>query len=166
MIPVPARLLVGGLLITAALGAGGGPDVDPEPAPERSAGAPDALRYGRDIRPILSDRCILIHRTERETQRAGLRLDTRAEAVADRDGFAAIVPGDPEASLLYQRITSTDPDDQMPPPESGKHSLTPDQVRLVRTWIEQGAVYESHWAFEAPVRPRTPEVSDPEWCTN
>ncbi|MEC9157393.1 MAG: PSD1 and planctomycete cytochrome C domain-containing protein [Planctomycetota bacterium] len=166
MIPVPARLLVGGLLITAALGAGGGPDVDPEPAPERPAGAPDARRYGRDIRPILSDRCFLCHGPDRETQRAGLRLDTRAEAVADRDGFAAIVPGDPEASLLYQRITSTDPDDQMPPPESGKHSLTPDQVRLVRTWIEQGAVYESHWAFEAPVRPRTPEVSDPEWCTN
>ena len=127
---------------------------------------PVVIRYGRDIRPILSDRCFLCHGPDRETQAVGLRLDTRPDAIADRDGFSAIVPGDPDSSLLVERISETDPSDLMPPPGSGKHALTSDEVDLIRAWITQGAVYEKHWAFEPPIRPELPVVSDSAWCSN
>ena len=163
------RCLFLSVISAVALWGLGGTGVSIASSPGTEAGTrsdPVVIRYGRDIRPILSDRCFLCHGPDRETQAVGLRLDNRAEAIADRDGMAAIVPGDPDASLLIERITESDPADLMPPPDSGKHALTADEVDLIRNWIKQGAVYEKHWAFERPTRPNPPEVSDPEWGAN
>jgi hypothetical protein len=138
---------------------------EPPEAPEaRTAPAP-AIRYDRDVRPILSDRCFHCHGVDPAHRKAGLRLDRAEDATAPRKGGAAIVPGDPETSLLWQRVSSREPDMVMPPPESGRHALTPEEQRTLRTWIEQGAVYEPHWAFTPPRRPVVPSPADPSgWC--
>ncbi len=120
-----------------------------------------AVEFNRDVRSILSDNCFLCHGSNESDRRAGLRLDVREEAI---DAFA-IVPGDPEASELWARITSDDPDMVMPPP-STKKELTPDEVEVLGRWITQGASYDEHWAFLPPERPEVPEVSDPDWVQN
>jgi hypothetical protein len=125
------------------------------------------VRYGRDIRPILSDRCFLCHGPDRETREADLRLDSFADATAPReDGQPAIVPGDAGASELWRRITSDDPDYQMPPPESNKRKLSEDELAAIGRWIGEGAEYEEHWAFVGPERPPAPDVADAAWPRN
>ena len=126
-----------------------------------------AVRYGRDVRPILSDRCFLCHGPDRETQKADLRLDIREEAIAPRgERPAAIVPGDPDGSELWRRITAHDPDTVMPPPDSTKRALSGEEREIVREWIAQGAEYEPHWAFQTPQRPETPAVLEGGWVRN
>ncbi|MCA8967205.1 MAG: hypothetical protein KDC48_20160, partial [Planctomycetes bacterium] len=89
---------------------------------------PDDVRYGRDIRPLLSDRCFRCHGPDAGTRKADLRLDERDAALAARDEGAAIVPGDPAKSLLLARIAHPDPEERMPPPESGKPTFRPDEI--------------------------------------
>ena len=108
------------------------------------------VRYGRDIRPLLSDRCFRCHGPDAGQRAADLRLDEQRFAVRDLGDGAAIVPGQPQQSLLLERIRSHDPDEVMPPPESNKPALTPAEVRLFERWIAEGATYEGHWAFEPP----------------
>ncbi|MGB1888265.1 MAG: DUF1549 domain-containing protein, partial [Akkermansiaceae bacterium] len=101
----------------------------------------------------------------KSVRKAGLRLDTFEGATAkNKDGTQAIVPGDPEASEAFMRIISTDPEQLMPPPNHGDR-FTPEQVELVRKWIEQGAKYETHWAYQKPERPALPknEEAPAEW---
>lgn len=110
------------------------------------------IDFNRDIRPILSDKCFYCHGPDPETQEAGLRLDSRDEAIE------AIDSGE-----LIDRITSDDPDVLMPPPESNL-SLTDADRQTLREWIDQGAKYQGHWAFEnLPETVAVPEVSDPKW---
>ncbi len=118
------------------------------------------IRYGRDIRPLLSDRCFKCHGPDPKTRAAELRLDLREIAIGDRKGGAAIVPGDPLASQLWRRVTSEDPDERMPPPDSNKRPLSAEERELVRRWITEGAPYEPHWAFVAPKRLDPPHVGD------
>jgi hypothetical protein len=119
------------------------------------------VQYNRDIRPILNDNCFACHGPDNNTRAADLRLDERDAAVA----MGAIVPGQPDASALLQRILSTNEDEVMPPPSSHK-SLTQQQKDLLRTWIAEGAEYQGHWAFIAPVKPELPQVRNPNWIRN
>ncbi|MGI9244310.1 MAG: PSD1 and planctomycete cytochrome C domain-containing protein [Verrucomicrobiales bacterium] len=113
----------------------------------------EPLGFNRDIRPILSENCFACHGFDSKDRKADLRIDVQEAAFApNKYGEAAIVPGKPEESLIWQRITSTDEDDIMPPPESHK-TLKPEQKETIRRWIEEGAPYQRHWAFEAPVKP-------------
>jgi len=123
---------------------------------------PAPVSYNRDIRPILSDKCFLCHGPDERMrdETGGLRLDIREEAVA----FEAIVPGDADASLLVHRITSDRSRTVMPPPDSNL-SLTEEEIDLLTRWIDQGAAYESHWAFVPPTRPDVPAVGDG-WARN
>lgn len=111
-----------------------------------------AVSFNRDIRPILSEKCLACHGFDPKHREAGLRLDTFAGATADRDGVRAVVPGDLAKSELWARIESADPDVMMPPPSSHKPALTPAQRAKFKQWILEGAKYETHWAFVAPVR--------------
>ncbi len=79
--------------------------------------------------------------------------------MAARDAGAGIVPGKPAESLIYQRMTSTDPEQQMPPPDSGR-KLTAEQIALVKTWIEQGGTWKVHWSFVPPVALSPPAVRE------
>ncbi len=135
-------------------------------APESTDAANRTVRFDRDIKPILSENCFACHGPDEGQRKAGLRLDLPDGAVATlKSGNAAVVPGDRSASALYARVTTEDPIDRMPPPESN-HALTPAQIETLGTWIDEGAEYEKHWAFVPPVRPELPEVSNPAWPRN
>ncbi len=122
---------------------------------------PQAIRYNRDVRPILAENCFACHGFDAASRAAGLRLDTPEGAFAKLDsGENAIVPGNVEKSQLLARIESSDHGLVMPPPES-KKQLTTSQKRMLRSWIEQGAVYEKHWAFEPPRAERPPVIDSP-----
>lgn len=119
-----------------------------------------ALNYDRDVRPILSENCFQCHGQDSKKRMAGLRLDSFETATADRHGHAALVPGKPEESLIYQRITA-EPRSRRMPPEYANKNLTPDQIALLKRWIEEGGKYAQHWAFVPPVRPPVPNAGDP-----
>lgn len=115
------------------------------------------ILYNRDIRPILSDKCFPCHGPDAKNRQAELRFDLPESALALRDGRRAIVPGDLQTSELVRRVTSRDPDEQMPPPSSG-HKLTANEIDLLGKWIAGGAKWEKHWSFIPPVRPTLPAV--------
>lgn len=116
-------------------------------------GAP--VDFDRDIRPILSENCFFCHGPDDSSRQADLRLDTREGATRLVDGHAAVVPGKVADSRLIQRINSTDPDVQMPPPSSQRR-LTREQRDLLTRWVAEGAAWSEHWAFVKPQRPATP----------
>ena len=100
-----------------------------EPAPTA------AIRFNRDIRPILSDNCFACHGPDEDDRGGDLRLDVRDDAIADRGGSAAIVPGKPDESEILRRILSHDADEVMPPPRAKKTPLTAGQIETIRRWI-------------------------------
>ncbi|MEM8667783.1 MAG: PSD1 and planctomycete cytochrome C domain-containing protein [Planctomycetota bacterium] len=116
--------------------------------------------FGREVRPILAKHCYKCHGPDPNTREADLRLDVVDDAVADRGGYSAVVPGDPDASEVLVRITSDDPDLQMPPSEP----LSPSEIETLRKWIAAGGDYETHWAFLPPSKPNVPIVEDINWC--
>jgi hypothetical protein len=134
-----------------------------------AAAAEPAISFTRDIKGILSNRCVRCHGPDAEDRHGGgaegLRLDTFAGATADLGGQAAIVPGKPAESELIARITATDPDVVMPPPEAGDR-LMPREVELLTRWIAAGGEYEPHWAYLPPQRPAVPPVKDSAWPRN
>ena len=116
----------------------------------------EKLEYNRDVRPILAENCFACHGFDKAKREAGLRLDTPEGAVTKLDsGEVAILPGNPDESELVTRILATD-DAIMPPHESGK-KLTDAQKAILKTWVEQGAHYDKHWAFIAPVKVQPPK---------
>lgn len=117
----------------------------------------EEIRFDRDIRPILSDRCFYCHGPDEEHREAELRLDLKETAFADRDGVSPVTPGDLTKSLIWQRIISDDEYEMMPPPDSNKE-LSPKEKELIRKWIEQGAKWTDHWSFITPQLPNPPTV--------
>ena len=117
-----------------------------------------SIGFNSHIRPILSDHCFACHGFDANSREADLRLDTPEGAFAKRDNGAGIVPGDPRASLIWQRITSDDPDDVMPPPEHVQQ-LDDEEKNLIRQWIAEGAKYEKHWTFIPVAKPELPKTA-------
>ena len=130
-----------------------------------SSVAETPIDFGRDIRPILSDRCFFCHGPDAEERKADLRLDIESEAKATRSGVAAIVEGRPDQSELIARVLTHDLDDRMPPSDSGK-IVNPDEIELLKRWISEGAVWSDHWAYRVPVATPAPPVHDGEWPRN
>ncbi|MGQ0636635.1 MAG: PSD1 and planctomycete cytochrome C domain-containing protein [Planctomycetaceae bacterium] len=118
-----------------------------------AAAGDDRVDFNRHVRPILSDACFLCHGPDADNREADLRLDTR-------EGISfTFLAGKPEESEAFRRMVSNDPDERMPPPTSGKR-LSETQIGTIRRWIEQGARWSTHWAFEPPARPPVPAVRD------
>src|SRR5215469_10330163 len=117
--------------------------------------APEAVplpvEFNRDIRPILSNNCFQCHGPDQKKRKADLRLDTKDGLFKQADGYANIVPGRLDESELYVRIASDDEAEQMPPPKSGK-TLTKAQVETIKRWIEEGAEWKGHWAYQKPAK--------------
>jgi len=116
--------------------------------------------FNRDVRPILAARCFNCHGPDAEGRKAGLRLDDPHEAKASRDGHAAIVAGDPDASEVWRRLLSEDPDERMPPKGT---PLTAAERDTIKAWIEQGAPYAAHWSWEPVKQADVPAVRDGTW---
>jgi hypothetical protein len=119
------------------------------------------IDFDRAIRPILADNCFACHGPDEKKRLADLRLDTKAGAFA-KTGL--IVPGDSAKSRLYQRVSSDKASFRMPPAYSG-HTLTPQQIASIKSWIDEGAVWETHWSYVAPRRPDPPKVQG-NWTRN
>ena len=105
--------------------------------------------FNRDVRPILSDKCFVCHGPDAASKKVPLRLDSEAAA------RATIVPGDPAASRLMQRVTTEKPGLRMPPVHSGL-KLSETEIATLRSWVEGGARWEKHWSFIPPVRAELP----------
>jgi hypothetical protein len=123
------------------------------------------IDFQREIRPVLSENCFQCHGPDSGTRMAGLRLDRKESAFEIRKNGPILVPGKPDASLLYQRITAPTAARRMPPEASHK-SLTPVQIAKLKLWIEQGAPWKEHWAYRAPVKPAPPAVRNALWARN
>jgi Protein of unknown function (DUF1553)/Protein of unknown function (DUF1549)/Concanavalin A-like lectin/glucanases superfamily/Planctomycete cytochrome C len=151
-----AGLLLGGLMIAVAL-------MQASPGSAQQASAVD---FNRDIRPILSDKCFVCHGPDAPAKKIKLRLDSEAGATADLGrGRRAIIPGQPDKSELVKRITHAEPSMRMPLIGSGR-TLTKPEIELLTEWIRQGAKWQAHWAFVAPVRPQLPPVKNAAWPKN
>jgi hypothetical protein len=116
--------------------------------------------FQREIRPLLSDRCFKCHGFDEEMQEADLGLHTFAAATRDLGGYQAVKPGDHAASELIARLISEDPKEVMPPPKSNKPRFSPEEVALMKRWIDQGGKYEEHWSFKKPARPEVPAMGE------
>ncbi len=129
---------------------------------------PKTVDFNYHIKPILSDRCFACHGPDEKARKADFRLDIQEVAFALLDTAAnkfAIVPGSLKKSHLIQRISSTDPDFMMPPPESNL-KLSSYEIALLKRWIKQGAQWKSHWSFIPPEKPALPKVKNEDWANN
>ncbi|MBL8760510.1 MAG: PSD1 domain-containing protein [Phycisphaerae bacterium] len=145
-------------------------------APVIAAGPPGTIDFDRDIRPILSDSCFACHGPDAGTRKARLRLDTREglfgptrdAADENRDPFfpsRVVAPGDVAMSELARRVMSEDEDERMPPAEWARQ-LTAEELAKLREWIDDGAPWSGHWAYE-PVKPvAVPDARDGAACRN
>ena len=127
----------------------------------KDAAAPD---FNEKVKPILSEYCWSCHGPG--DQKADLRLDRAEDATADLGGYHAIVPGKAAESEAYLRMIATHPAEIMPPPESHK-TMKPEEIEILRQWIDAGAEFREHWAFIAPAKP-TPPVTEAsgKWAAN
>ena len=113
--------------------------------------ASESISFQKEIRPLLSEHCFACHGPDEKKREADLRLDQAESALKG----SAIVPKQLDESKIWERVTSTDPDKVMPPPDF-KKALNDSQRDLLRRWIESGAEYQEHWSFVAPIKPRVP----------
>ncbi len=125
-------------------------------------GATNAVSFAQQVKPLLARRCFACHGPN--VSEGGLRLDQQEDSRAELDsGAFAIVPGQAGASALLERVTAADESMRMPP--EGK-PLTAEEVDVLRRWIDQGAVYEKHFAFVRPERRAPPRVGRADWSDN
>jgi hypothetical protein len=124
--------------------------------------APAPLSFNRDIRPILSNNCFTCHGPDEKKRETDFHFDTK-EGMFLEEGI--IVPGSAAKSVLVKKITEPDPKDRMPPPDSG-HALTDTQIVLLKRWIDEGAKWDTHWAYTAVVHSEPPVPKQQGWVRN
>ncbi len=117
--------------------------------------------FAHDIRPILNGNCTACHGGVKEAGEVSFIYRELALGKGE-SGKPVIVPGKPEASEMFARITSKDPDEIMPKPEHGP-PLTAAQIATIRQWITEGAKWGEHWSFVAPEKHPLPSVKQKDW---
>lgn len=128
-----------------------------------AAHAAERVDFNHDIRPILTKHCTACHGGVKEA--GGISFVSRDRATKQgKSGEHPIVPGKPEESDMLRHIRSTDPEEVMPKPKHGP-PLPAAEAALIERWIAEGAEWRNHWAFEKPVEPANPSVSDEKWAT-
>lgn len=131
------------------------------------------VSFNRDIQPILSEYCYHCHGPDsgsREPKSSPLRLDQEKGAFALREnGKPVIIKGNSRDSYLMQLVRSSDRNLVMPPdPSTSPHGkiMKPSDIELLHRWIEEGAVYEDHWAYIAPKKNPLPKILNEDWARN
>ncbi|MDG1857070.1 MAG: PSD1 and planctomycete cytochrome C domain-containing protein [Verrucomicrobiota bacterium] len=119
----------------------------------------ETMRFNRDIRPILAEHCLHCHGPDSDSRKGKLRLDLESDAKQH-----AIVEGDSKKSPLIKRVLTTDPEERMPPPEESS-GLSEIEIQTLNRWIDEGAFYEKHWAFEPIRKPPTPDAGYDNWSS-
>ncbi len=120
------------------------------------------VSFNREILPILANNCFACHGPDEKKRETKFHFDTEEAAFLKK---GVIERGNAEESLLIEKITDPDPEQRMPPPDSG-HTLTEKQIDLLRRWIDQGAKWDSHWAYVPPKRPELPAAGQGTWARN
>jgi mono/diheme cytochrome c family protein len=128
----------------------------------QTAPAATPVSFNREILPILANNCFACHGPDEKKRETKFHFDTQ-EGMFLKKGV--IERGNAEESLLIEKITDPNPKDRMPPPESG-HTLTQKQIELLRRWIDEGAKWDTHWAYVPPTRPDLPAVVQSSWVRN
>ena len=120
----------------------------------------EEIQFNKSIKPILSNNCFSCHGPDAKVVKGGLQLHLREKPISklEKSGERAITPGNRDESSLWHRITSTDPDEQMPPPESN-HKLSIEEIKTIGQWIDEGAEYQGHWSLQ-PINPETGTIDD------
>ncbi len=131
-----------------------------------AAAMAQTVDFARDVRPILSDRCFTCHGPDEATRKVGLRLDKEDGAKKARGLHTPVIPGNVAGSEILKRVAPANPAMRMPPPYSDRKPLSEKEVAILRAWIQQGAKWEGHWSFTAPVRPAEPVVRERTWARN
>ena len=151
-----AAILVSAACLDRPGRAGDGKTAGIPPNPSRP------VNFTRDIRPILARHCYACHGPDENQRKAKLRLDLKEEAFAEREGGRPFVPGSVDESEAVAAGHVGRPDRADAPRREGE---TPPAGagRGLEAWVEQGAKWESHWAFEKPVKRPLPAVADRAW---
>ena len=132
-------------------------------SPLLPAQSDQTVDFERYIRPILSENCFSCHGPDENSRQVELRLDTREGLFSRRDNGTPVISNDLQASLLYKRIASDDPEWRMP---HEKEPLSKIQISLIRRWIQEGASWNQHWSFRSLTKPQLPSVKDEKWVRN
>ncbi len=132
----------------------------------KTAMAHPQVDFNREVRPIFSEHCYACHGPDENKRKAGLRLDTQEGAFKElKSGNHALVSGNLTNSSLVERIVSTDDEEIMPPPKHNK-PLKPEQIALLKRWVQEGAQWQKHWSFIPPERLPLPAVKNRQWPRN
>jgi mono/diheme cytochrome c family protein len=156
---VAMRIGPGGLAIALAASCAGVATLVVQ-AQDQAAAQP--VSFNREILPILSNNCFACHGPDEKKRETKFHFDTQEGAFAKK---GVIERGNAAESLLVEKITEPDPKERMPPPDSG-HSLTDKQIALLKRWIDEGAKWDTHWAYVPPARPELPAVKQTQWVRN
>ncbi|MBL8206044.1 MAG: c-type cytochrome, partial [Blastocatellia bacterium] len=142
----------------------------------RNVSAQQNIDFTRDIKPIFDAYCVSCHGPKKAAGQ--LRLDNKVAAMKGGISGAIILPGNSNASILLARVTGSDGQAKMP---MGGEALKPEQIALIRRWIEAGAIWDDgatgrqgdranelpmHWAYKKPTRPAIPTVKNQAWVRN
>ncbi|HEX6926756.1 MAG TPA: DUF1553 domain-containing protein [Longimicrobiaceae bacterium] len=119
----------------------------------------ERVDFNSDVRPILNGKCIACHGGVKRSGGFGVLFREDALAIGE-SGRPGIVPRDADASELIRRITHPDPTERMP---HDADPLSDEEIDILRRWIDQGAEWGEHWAYQPPVLPTVPEVKDESW---
>jgi len=125
----------------------------------------EEIDFRNQIRPILSAKCFACHGPDANHREGDLRLDTQEGALGDLGGYSAIAPGKPDKSELIVRISDEDPETRMPP-AAAKKQLTANEIELLTRWVEQGASWSDHWAYDPPTRHPVPDLQTGDSASN
>ena len=125
-------------------------------------GAEEEIDFTRHIRPILSAACYQCHGPDGKERQADLRFDQQQSALASREERPAILPGSHAESEVFHRITSTDPEMRMPPPDAIRQ-LSEAEIKKIKVWIDQGADWETLWSLRPVEGPTPPQVARADW---
>ena len=149
--PTGRPLALAAAILSASLAVAGTPRAAVQ---TQSAPAAAPISFNREILPILANNCFACHGPDEKKRETKFHFDTQEGAFAKA---GVIEPGNAAESLLVEKITDPNPKERMPPPDSG-HALTERQIDLLRRWIDQGAKWDTHWAYVPPKRPELPAV--------
>src|SRR5687768_15638577 len=147
--PIGRPLALAAAILSVTLAVAGAPRAAVQ---SQSPPAAVPISFNREILPILANNCFACHGPDEQKRETKFHFDTQ-EGMFAKAGV--IEPGNAAESLLVEKITEPNPKDRMPPPDSG-HALTERQIDLLRRWIDQGAKWDTHWAYVAPQRPELP----------
>ncbi|WP_404310802.1 PSD1 and planctomycete cytochrome C domain-containing protein [Neorhodopirellula lusitana] len=120
----------------------------------------EEVNFSRDILPVLSDRCFHCHGPDPDNREADLRLDIEENAKEDLGGYWPVAEGNLDDSELWNRITSNDEDEVMPPVDSHRKPISDRERELIRKWILAGAKWGKHWSFEMPIQLPLPVIDE------